>query len=454
VIPLTLEEVTRLVGGGLRVQPGAERVTGVRIDPSRAGPGDLFVAADTGPPLAALRRQWRVRTALRRGATAALASANDTADLAALALAVRDRSTARFIGITGSVGKTTTKDLLAALLAPHRRTVAAEESFNNDFGVPLTVCRVGTDTEVCVLELGMRGFGHIEEIAAIARPDVAIVTSIGPAHVGLVGGSLDGVARAKAELLQALPTGGVAIVPADAPALEPYLRHNDVEVRRFDVSALRAFEVVGDRSHLKIEVGGAEIALEAPFTARPFALNLVAALHAYDALGLPLHRAHEGLADLVLSPLRLEERPLPGGGLLIDDCYNASPTSMLAALEHLAARAAGRRTVAFLGEMHELGDAADTYHREAGRRAAALGIEQVVGVGALARPLVEETDGTWVASAGAARRLARKLVGPDDCVLVKASRAVGLEVLGATLSGRRRVSRRERRASASATTAP
>jgi UDP-N-acetylmuramoyl-tripeptide--D-alanyl-D-alanine ligase len=435
VIALALEDVRRLVQGDLRVSPDAGRFTGISVDPYGVGPGDLFVAAGAGPPLASLRRRRRVRIALRRGAAGALSPAGDF-ELGAIAAAVRERSAARFVGATGSVGKTTTKDMLASLVRPHLRTVSAEESFNNEFGVPLTVCRVEEDTEVCVLEFGMAGFGLIEWLASLSRPQIAIVTSIAPAHLREVG-TLAGVARAKAELLDALPPGGVAIVPDEAPDLEPYLQRGDIEVRRFGPSSVRSFELTGELSRIRLKVGAAGVELETPLVARHLAVNLAAALHAYDALGLPLAQAQAGARDIELPPLRLEERPLPGGGLLVDDCYNASPASTLAALEHLADRAAGRRRVAFLGEMHDLGDAEDAYHREVGRRATALGVDEVVAVGRLAAPIAEETGGTWVRDAAAAAARARAIVRPGDCVLVKASRGVRLEAVGQALAAAR-----------------
>src|SRR6185437_3250688 len=153
------------------------------------------------------------------------------AALAAIGSAVRARSDARVVAITGSVGKTSTKDILAALLRPHVRLVAAEAGYNNEVGLPLTLARIEPDTEVVVTEMGMRGAGQIRALAEIARPDVALITAIAPVHLELLG-SLENVARAKAELLEALPPGGVAVVPADAPELEPFVPES-VEVRRF-----------------------------------------------------------------------------------------------------------------------------------------------------------------------------------------------------------------------------
>src|SRR5207247_496370 len=185
-----------LCPGKLETAPGAEEVTGVQIDSRRIEPGDLFVAVRAGAEFTA--------DALQRGAAATLVPDDAFAALAALGSAVRERASARAVAITGSYGKTTTKDILASLVLPQRRAVAAERSFNNEIGVPLTLCRLEEDTEVCIVELAMRGFGQIAELCEIARPEIGVITNVGPAHLELVG-SLEGVLRAKRELVAALP---------------------------------------------------------------------------------------------------------------------------------------------------------------------------------------------------------------------------------------------------------
>jgi UDP-N-acetylmuramoyl-tripeptide--D-alanyl-D-alanine ligase len=225
------------------------------------------------------------------------------------------------------------------------------------------------------------------------------------------------VAEANAEAIAALPPGGVAVVPATGP-LDPYLTREDVVFRRFSDDEIEAFDGV-----TRFSVNGELVELELPFTQRHLASNALAALHAYDALGLPLDRAAVGLAGLALSPWRGEDTELPGGGFVVNDAYNANPDSMRAALVHLAERAADRRRVAVLGEMAELGESSAAYHREIGELAANLGID-VIGVGEPARlyaPIV------WVESTAAVAEAAREYLRPGDAVLVKASRAVGLE---------------------------
>jgi UDP-N-acetylmuramoyl-tripeptide--D-alanyl-D-alanine ligase len=409
VIPLQLSEVAELAPGRLTPAGWADEVTGVEIDSRRIEEGDLFVAVGGGA-------DFRTH-AFARGAAAVLIPDDAFAALGSLGGAVRARASARVVGITGSTGKTSTKDILGALVSPHARAVVAERSFNNELGVPLTLCRLEADTDLCVVELAMRGFGQIAELCAIARPDLGVITSVGPAHLELVG-SLEGVVRAKGELLDALPAGAVAIVPGGVPGLA----RERLDVRTFGPGGVEFFEVLDGRSRAAFEVRGRQVELELNFTARHHALNTLAALLAYDALDLPLERAQEGADRIEFSAWRGDELPLPGGGLLINDSWNANPVSMRAALEHLAATAGERRRVAILGDMAELGPDGPAYHEEIARLVAELGVE-VLGVGGLAKSY----GGRWAATAEEAVPLLDELLQPGDCVLVKGSRAIGLE---------------------------
>jgi UDP-N-acetylmuramoyl-tripeptide--D-alanyl-D-alanine ligase len=427
VIPLAPAEVEQLLGD--RVECSGEPITGVKIDSRLIEPGELFVAVGGGTEF--------VEDARRRGAAATVVPEDPFAAMAALGRAVRGRSSARVVAITGSTGKTSTKDVLAALCAPVAATVAAEASFNNELGVPLTLCRLEHETEVCIVELAMRGLGQIAALAEIARPELAVVTGIGPVHLELVG-TIEAVARAKAELLAALPPGGVAVVPADAQALEPYLRP-DLEVRRFGPSDVVAAEVEDEQTHAVLEVAGRRLELTFNFVARHQLLNALAALHAYDALGLPLERAHEGASEIAFSRWRGDELPLEGGGVLINDAWNANPVSMRAALDHLAQRAGARRRVAVLGDMAELGPDAAEYHRDLGRYAAQVGVDVLLAVGPLAAHYAEGQSGIPVVRAVAtvedAVKALDEFVRPGDCVLVKASRSVRLEAVAEALAG-------------------
>jgi UDP-N-acetylmuramoyl-tripeptide--D-alanyl-D-alanine ligase len=321
------------------------------------------------------------------------------------------------VGITGSTGKTSTKDILAALCAPVARTVSAEASYNNEIGVPLTLCRLEPDTEVCILELAMRGFGQIADLCRMARPHIGVVTNVGPVHLELVG-TLDGVLRAKGELVAALPPGGTAIVPEEFP------------VDRDDVEIVRLGEPPSEREDGRTVVGGVSF----NFTAQHQVANAAAALAALDALDLPRPER----VDVAFSRWRGEEVPLPGGGLLINDAYNANPVSMRAALAHLAATAGARRRVAILGDMSELGPGGPGYHEQIGREVARHGVEVLVAVGGLARAYLDGAAGVpmtrWAPDAAAAVGVAAEVVQPGDCVLVKASRVVGLEQVADSLA--------------------
>jgi UDP-N-acetylmuramoyl-tripeptide--D-alanyl-D-alanine ligase len=410
VIPVAIDELRSLDLGELR---GEGEVTGLRIDSRRVGHGDLFVAIRGGRAF--------VDEARDRGA-ATLVPTDEHAAMAALGRLVRSRSAARVVGLTGSTGKTSTKDILAALCAPVARTVATEASENAELGVPLTLGRLEPDTELCIVEMGMRGLGQIAELCDIARPHAAVITAIGPVHLELVG-SVEAVARSKAELLDALPQGGVAVVP-DEPLLDPYLR-GDLDIRRVGTADAELRE---DGAH--IEFRGRRIRF--PLSSRHQAQNALTALTAYEALGLPLDRLQEGADRVELSRWRGEELPLPGGGVAINDAWNANPASLRAALVHLRERARDGRAIAVLGGMAELGELSSRYHREAAALADELGVE-VVAVGELAR---DYGAADWVPDAAAALERLHETLRPGDAVLVKASRAVGLEGVAPALANR------------------
>jgi UDP-N-acetylmuramoyl-tripeptide--D-alanyl-D-alanine ligase len=411
VIPVELELIEPL--GRLIARPWASEVTGLQIDSRRIEEGDLFVAVGGGEDF--------VRHALARGAAAALVPEDAHGALAAVGGAVRDRTTARVVGITGAAGKTTTKDILATLCAPHRRTVASEGNFNNELGVPLTLGRIEPDTEVCIVEMGMRGIGQIAWLASFARPEIGVITNIAPVHLELVG-TVENVARAKAELIEALPSGGTAVVP-DEPLLEPYLHRTDIEIRRFGRPEEPGRFRIGDR----------EIRLGTTYAGPHQLQNTLAALTVCDVLGLPIE---DGVLDVRFSPLREEVIELPDRVTLINDCYNANPASMRAALEHLSTFAGERRKVAVLGEMAELGDQAISYHREIGEEVGRSGVEAIVAVGPLAAEYLVPLLGVEAVQVATAEDAVSGLIAvmrPGDVVLVKGSRSVGLEAVAAKL---------------------
>jgi len=411
VIPLALEELRGLG----RLETAADEATGVEIDSRRVEPGDLFVAVGRGCDY--------LEEAQARGAAATLVPDDAFVAMAAIGLAVRNRSSAEVVGITGSTGKTSTKDILAALVRPHRRTVAAEASFNAELGVPLTLARLEPDTQLLIAELAMRGFGQIRELCEIARPTLGAITAIGPVHLEFVE-SVAGVAKAKAELLDALPPGAAAIVPAGITELEPYLRGDLNVIRVGQDVRLLGFE----DGRVEADVRGERVELATPFRARHQAENTVVALAVYTALGLPLDRVQDGAAGIELSRLRGEEIELSGGGVLINDCWNANPASMTAALRDLVSRTNGGRRLAVLGGMAELGAEGPRYHREIGRLLS--DVDHAIAVGELARDYGAEE---WVADANEAAERLAALVQPGDVVLVKGSRSVGLERVAAKL---------------------
>ena len=340
-----------------RVDSRADELTGVQVDSRRIRPGDLFVAVGRGSEF--------LSDALEGGAAATLVPDDAFAALAEIGRTVRDRSTARVVGITGSMGKTSTKDILAAL-------------------------------------------------CEIARPEIGVITNIGPVHLELVD-SLDGVRRAKRELVDALPPGGTAVIPPDFP------------IERDDIDVVRVASPTATPRDGRTEIGGVSF----NFTARHQAQNAATALAALDALGLP----RPARVDVDFSRWRGEEDELPGGGLLINDAYNANPVSMRAALAYLADRAGDRRRVAILGDMAELGRTAPAYHREVGEAAAEAGVDELLAVGELARGYLEAgVPGRWFPNVHEAVRAVGDVVRPGDAVLVKASRAVGLEAVAAALT--------------------
>jgi UDP-N-acetylmuramoyl-tripeptide--D-alanyl-D-alanine ligase len=422
----------RLAAGG--AGDGPERVT---IDSREAGPGALFVGlagsrADGGAYAAQALEQgaWGVLTSPAHAPAAGTGrpwfhAESPLAALQRLATAWRRRLGAKVIGVTGSTGKTTTKDLIGALLVPDRRTIASRANFNTEIGLPLELLSAPAGTEVLVLEMGMRGPGQIAELAQIAEPDVGVIVSIGPVHVELLGG-LEQIAAAKAELIAGLRPGGTAIVPAGETLLREHLREELATVTFGEGGTVSLAHIDGNR--LTIDAGGEVIVLEVAFTQAHLRSNLLAAVAAARAVGVN----PAGRVEYSPGAGRGERVQLPGEITLIDDSYNANPMSMRAALEDLAATAGkGRRRVAVLGDMLELGAEARRFHLELGSEAAAAGAEPVIAVGPLAAAIAETHPGEVhaVEDAQAAGEILRELLREGDVVLVKASHGVGLGAL-------------------------
>ena len=445
------ERVAGAAGARLLRAPRAEDATGpggAGIDSRETVAGELFVGLKGGrsdggahAPAALRAGAWGVLVAPEHAAAAlagdsagaVLEHPDPLAGLQALALAWREQlgdGGTRVVAITGSTGKTSTKDILAALLAPLARTAASPANHNTEIGLPLAILGAGEDVEVLVLEMAMRGPGQIAELTAIARPEVGVIVNVGAAHLELLG-SLEAIAAAKAELIAGMAPGSTAVVPFAEPLLEGHLRA-DLQTVTFGGQGadVTLAERRPDGTVVIAVSGGEELRLRPSFSQAHNLRNLLAAVAAARALGY----TPAGEVRVEFSEMRGQRQPLAGGGVLIEDCYNANPMSMRAALEDLAASAPGRR-VAVLGEMLELGEQGPELHRELGRQAGAAGVELLVAVGPLGEEIAAAFpgEGHTAADAAGASRLAPGLIAPGDTVLVKGSRGVGLEVVCAAL---------------------
>jgi UDP-N-acetylmuramoyl-tripeptide--D-alanyl-D-alanine ligase len=410
------------------------------IDSRDVGRGDLFVGlpgerTDGGRFAADVLRagawgvlvgeQWSAPTDVGHpDGGAVLVAADPLAALQRLANAWRRELGAQVIGVTGSTGKTSTKDLLAAMVGQRRRVVATPLNLNTEIGLPLTVLGAPAGTEVLVLEMAMRGAGQIAELVAIAEPDVGVVVNVGPVHLELLG-TIEAIAATKAELIEGLRPGGTAIVPAGEPLLSTHL-----ETLREGVKTV-TFGAKGDVRELP---EGLDVRMGGDRLSAHMRSNALAALAAARAVGVE----PAGRLEIALSDLRGQRRRLTGGLVVIDDCYNANPMSMRAALDDLAASEVvpPARRVAVLGDMLELGPEEVRFHEEIGAYARAAGVELLVTVGPLAAAMGPAFGGETVAVDRAADVVGvlGPLLAPGDTVLVKASRGVGLEVVAQGLA--------------------
>lgn len=414
------------------VGPDVE-IDGVSFDSRSIEPGQLFV------PLVAERDGHQfIAAALARGAAAYFTSvpaeggtAIEVPDtlraLMGFAAAQRLTIDAPVIGVTGSVGKTSTKDLAWAALAASRSTWANERSFNNEQGLPTTLLNMPEGTEVLMLEMGMRSLGEIAELCAIARPTIGVVTRVAEAHSDRVGG-IDGVARAKAELIEALPGDGVAILNADDARVRamssvsacPVLLFGESADADVRVSKLHLDDLARASFHLDTPWGACEVRLS--ISGRHMANNAAAALACVGAVGGDLSAGAEALGDVGLIAMRMDAQRTDSGAIILNDSYNANPTSMRAALDALADLTANRR-VAVLGLMAEITDS-EAEHRGIATYAADRDIE-LIAYGTDLYGITPTDDPVAVLGS---------LAG-GDAVLVKASRMVGLERIAAALLG-------------------
>jgi UDP-N-acetylmuramoyl-tripeptide--D-alanyl-D-alanine ligase len=459
VIALTVGELARVVGGRLHgnADPAARVTAGLAIDSRWVEPGGVFAALpgervdghDFAP--AAVAAGAVVALTARKVDAPAVVVDDVPAAMAKLAGHVlRSLPGLTVVGVTGSSGKTTTKDMAAGVLARFGPTVAPPGSYNNELGLPITVTRAGSQTRYLVLEYSARERGHIAHLCRVAPPSLAAVLNVGHAHVGVFG-SQQAIAEAKSELVAALPADGTAVLNADDPNVAGMRHRTAASVLLFGISNpadVAAREVRLDRLgrpafrlHLP---GAAPQRVQLRHVGAHQVANALAVAGLAHALGIGAPDVAEALsASEPASRWRMELKELPDGVLLLNDAYNANPESTSAALRTLAHLAAGGlRPWAVLGEMAELGAAGPAAHAEIGRLAAELDIARIVAVGESARPVAEEAashggNAAFVPDIAAAAALLGGEVRRGDVVLIKASRAVGLEQLAAMLEGER-----------------
>jgi UDP-N-acetylmuramoyl-tripeptide--D-alanyl-D-alanine ligase len=463
VIALTLAEIADALGGRIvRGDPGRSVEGSVETDsrmvtadavffalPGETTDGALFApaAVEAGAALVIAERELETGSAL-------IVVPDGVAALAALARLVVARVRAlgrlKVVAITGSNGKTTTKNLLRAVLAAEGPTVAPEGSFNNHVGAPISMLRVDSSTEYLVVEMGASKIGEIARLIQIVTPDIGIVLKVGLAHAGEFGG-IDAVQRAKAEMVTELPEDAVALLHGDDPRVDEMARMTRARVVRFGVGEsndVRADDVRPTATGTMFDylADGARLPVALRILGEHHVTNALAALGAARELGVPAERAIAAIEAVPRAERWRMEVLEPGDGVtIINDAYNASPDSTAAALKTLVqiTRGTAGRSIAVLGEMAELGEYAQEEHDRIGRLVVRLGISQLVVVGDRARHIhaAAGLEGSWdgesvfVADADAAYDLLRRELRPGDVVLVKSSKSAGLRFLGDRLGG-------------------
>ncbi|MCF2531301.1 UDP-N-acetylmuramoyl-tripeptide--D-alanyl-D-alanine ligase [Yinghuangia soli] len=451
MIPTTLADAAQAVGGRLSggADPAAQITSEVVVDSRKVTPGALFVAVvgervDGHDYAEGAMRDGAVAVlATRETGTPAIIVDDVVAALGRLARAVTDRLTGTtVVGVTGSSGKTSTKDLIAQVVAHAGATIATPGSLNNEIGMPLTALSADLTTRHLVLEMGARGIGHITYLCGIVPPRIGVVLNVGTAHVGEFGGR-EAIAKAKGELVEALPEDGVAVLNADDPLVRAMAERTRARVVFFGEGA--SADIHAEDVRLD-DAGRASFTLRTPDGDAPVILRLYGEHHVSNALACAAVARELGMgADAIaaalgeagtLSRWRMEVTERADGVTVVNDAYNANPESMRAALKALAAMAHGRRTWAVLGEMRELGDAALTEHDAVGRLAVRLNIGRLVAVGgreAAWMDIAAKNEGSWgeesvlVPDTQAAVDLLRSELRAGDIVLVKASRGAALE---------------------------
>jgi UDP-N-acetylmuramoyl-tripeptide--D-alanyl-D-alanine ligase len=464
VIELSIADIANTLGATLvGTTDGSARVSGVVHTDSRlVQPGDIFfalrgestdghlfvpAAVANGAALVIAERELEASVPLLVVADSLVA----LSDLAREVVArVRAAGDLKVVAVTGSNGKTTTKNMLRAILGAEGPTVAPEGSFNNEVGAPISMLGIDFDTRYLVVEMGADAIGDITKLVSVAKPDVGIVLVVGFAHVGKFG-SQDAIERAKGEMVTDLPETAVAVLNADDPRVARMAGRTRATVRWFGLGAdadVRAVDVEATASgtSFTIEADGARVPVRLKILGEHHAMNALAAITAARAIGVPIGRSVASLEQLVRAERwRMELLELPDGVVIINDAYNASPDSMAAALKTLAqlTRGTEHRSIAVLGEMAELGEYADEEHDRIGRLVVRLNVQQLIVVGHGARHIHNAAglEGSWdgesmlVGTIDEAYDVLRDSVRPGDIVLVKSSNSAGLRKLGDRLAG-------------------
>jgi UDP-N-acetylmuramoyl-tripeptide--D-alanyl-D-alanine ligase len=454
---LSVDEAARAVGGRIAAGAADAMIEGAAIDSRAVRGGELFFA------FAGERTDGHrfVADALTRGAAAAMVQEDLPAPargalirvpdtfkaLHDLARHVRTRTPEKLVGITGSAGKTTTKELLAAMLARRFRVAWTKGNLNNLYGYPLSLLNVPDGTEWMVAEMGMSSAGELRQLSLLGRPDAALFTVVRPVHLEFFD-SVRAIAEAKSELLAGLARDGFIVANADDPEVARIAARHGARViwygLRAETADVRARDLVpepdgGIGSRFRLEAGGAAVEVRLPLHGLYNVENCLAAAACAWALGLPLEEIAAAVREVKPAAMRGVVHRAAAGFTLIDDSYNSNPDAVGKALDG-AALLPGNRRIAVLGDMRELGPEGPRFHREAGERAARLGFSPVVGVGELSRELTAGAaaagaQAVWLPDAAAAAGWAAKEVRPGDVVLVKASRGVGLEKVVQRLLG-------------------
>jgi len=457
----TVETIAELTGAQVLLGSPDTSVNGLAVDSRQVQPGYAFVAL----PGEVTDGHVFIDDALRAGARLVLVTrgAEELADaivlasqrsasvlrvpdalsaVHALAGWYRSRLRCAVIGVTGSTGKTTTKDFLTSVLATSMRVAATSGNRNNELGVPLTVFEAGSETDALIVEMGMRGLGQIEQLCAIARPHFGLVTNVGTSHIELLG-SQEAVASAKGELVRCVPADGGVFLNGDdgfsealaGAALAPvtlYGLGDGCTVRaegiELDEESRASFDLVTEQGHVRVSL---------PVPGRHNVYNALAAAAVGLRLAVSLEKVADGLAGASTQAMRMESFTAASGVLVINDAYNANPSSMAAAVETLAEVKVTGKRVAVLGDMAELGSLTELAHFRIGEQVARLPIDALVTVGAKARRIAEGAKARGMSADGIrpcstveeAVEVLDDLLVPGDAVLVKASRVMGLEAV-------------------------